>query len=197
MKKLLLTAFVALSSFASAQDIEFGAKAGLIFNTDKGEVISDLTNIYNSKGKGSTGFQLGGLTRLSFAGFYIQPEVLYSQFKNEFSVEDQTFKVTKKRFDVPVNVGKTFLKVAHVQAGPVFSYYLADNVSWSDVNKIEQDDFNVGLQVGTGAKISNIMLDVRYEFGLGKMTSNFVKEQTSFSTDTRPRFLNVTVAYLF
>lgn len=197
MKKLLFTALVALSSLASAQNVDFGVKGGLIFNTDKGEVISDLTNIYKNRGEGSTGFQLGVLSRISLGGLYVQPEVLYSQFKNEYNVENQSFKVTKKRVDVPVNVGKTFLSVAHIQAGPVFSYYMDDNISWKEVSKIKQDDFNVGLQVGGGAKISNILLDVRYEFGLGKMTSDFIKEETSFSTETRPRFLNVSVAYLF
>lgn len=197
MKKLLFTALVAFSSFVSAQNIDFGVKGGLIFNTDKGEVISDLTNIYKNRGEGSIGYQLGVLSRISLGGLYVQPEILYSQFKNEYNVENQTFKVTKKRIDVPVNVGKTFLNVAHIQAGPVFSYYMDDNISWKEVSKVKQDDFNVGLQVGGGAKISNILLDVRYEFGLGKMTSDFINKETSFSTETRPRFLNVTVGYLF
>ena len=197
MKKLLFTALVAASSIVSAQGIDFGAKAGLIFNTDKGEVLSDVVNIYNTKGKGSTGFQLGVLSRVSLGGLYVQPELLYSQFKNEYSVENETFDVTKKRIDVPVNVGKTILGVGHIQAGPVFSYYMSDNISLNEVSKLKQDDFNVGLQLGAGAKVSSFLVDLRYEFGLGKMTSNFVSENTTFSTESRPRFLNLSVAYLF
>lgn len=197
MKNKLLITFFAISAFVSAQKIDFGVKGGAVFNTDKGRVFSDINNIYKEKGKGATGFQAGVLARISLVGLYIQPEVLYTQFKNEYDVDNNSLKVTKKRIDVPVNVGKKFLGIAHVQAGPVFSYYLNDGISLNDVKKLKQDDFNVGFQVGTGVKVSNILVDLRYEHGFGKMTSKFIGSETAFKTQSRASILNLSVGYLF
>ena len=83
MKKLILTAIVGLAAnFATAQNIDFGIKGGAVFNTDKGKVWQDAGNIFKRDGKASAGFQAGALARVSLAGIYIQPELLYTQFKN-------------------------------------------------------------------------------------------------------------------
>ncbi len=197
MKKLLFVGLVGLSTFSFAQKIDFGVKGGLVFNTDKGKVLSGIEKIIDKKGSGSTGFQAGVLAQVSFIGWYIQPELLFTQYKNKYSADDESFKVTKKRFDLPVNFGKKVLGIGHVQAGPVFSYYLNDGISLNEIKKLKQDDFNVGFQLGTGVKVSNILVDLRYEYGFGKITSTFIKSGTSFSTETRPSFLNLTVGYIF
>lgn len=199
MKKLLFATFVAISSFVSAQNINFGLKGGLVFNSDNGEsVFQNIDQIYKDKAKGSTGFQAGALARVSLAGLYIQPELLYTQFKNEYDVDGYTVDVTKKRVDVPVAVGKRFLGIAHVQAGPVFSYYFDDKFSVDDYIKAKQDQFNVGLHIGAGVQVSKLLFDLRYEFGLGKVTSEFVKDNNyKFNTENTPKLLNLSVAYLF
>lgn len=197
MKKLLFTALLLSASFASAQNIEFGVKAGLVFNTDKGELLSDITGIYDRKGEGSVGYQLGVLTRIKAGGLYVQPELLYTQFRNEYASEFGDFEVTKKRVDIPVNIGKSIFGIAHIQAGPVFSYYMSDDFNIDQVSKLKQDDFNVGLQAGAGVKLSDFLIDLRYEFGLGKTTTQFVAENSTFSTDSRPQFLNLSLAYIF
>lgn len=200
MKKLILTAIVGLAAnFATAQNINFGLKAGAVFNTDKGEVWNDATsNIFKKDGKAATGFQAGALARVSLAGIYIQPELLYTQFKNEYNVEGRNLDVTKKRMDIPVNVGKRFLGIAHVQAGPVFSYYFDDKLSVKEFTTAKQDEFNVGMQIGAGVEVSKLLFDLRYEFGLGKVGSEIVNgNNREFNTENRPQMLNLTVAYLF
>ncbi len=204
MKKLILTAIIGLAAnFATAQNINFGVKGGAVFNTDKGEVWRDTGNIFKKDGKASAGFQAGALARISLAGIYIQPELLYTQFKNEYNAEDQNgndrdFKVTKKRLDVPVNVGKRFLGIAHVQAGPVFSYYFDDKLSVKEFTTAKQDEFNVGMQIGAGVEVSKLLFDLRYEFGLGKVGSEILNgNNREFKTENRPQMLNLTVAYLF
>src|SRR5574344_285578 len=93
MKKLILTAIVGLAAnFATAQNIDFGIKGGAVFNTDKGKVWQDAGNIFKRDGKASAGFQAGALARVSLAGIYIQPELLYTQFKNEYNVLDKNDK---------------------------------------------------------------------------------------------------------
>lgn len=198
MKKLVLAAFVGLlSNFAFAQNINFGIKGGAIFNTDKGEVFKDTGNIFKKDGKASAGFQAGALARISLAGIYIQPELLYSQYKNEYDVNGDDFNVTKKRMDVPVNVGKKFLGLAHIQAGPVFSYYFDDKISFNDIKNAKQDNFNVGMQIGAGVEVSKLLFDLRYEFGFGKVASEFIHDSYDYKTENRPQMLNLTVAYLF
>lgn len=199
MKKLILTAIVGLSTnFAMAQNINFGIKGGAVFNTDKGEVWSDAGNIFKRDGKAATGFQAGALARVSLAGIYIQPELLYTQFKNEYDVDGQKLDVTKKRMDIPVNVGKRFLGIGHIQAGPVFSYYFDDKLSVKDFTTAKQDEFNVGMQIGAGVEVSKLLFDLRYEFGLGKIGSDIANSNgRQFQTENRPQMLNLSVAYLF
>lgn len=204
MKKLILTAIVGLAAnFATAQNINFGLKAGAVFNTDKGKVWQDAGNIFKKDGKASAGFQAGALARVSLAGIYIQPELLYTQFKNEYNAEDnngnnRNFDVTKQRLDIPVNVGKRILGIGHIQAGPVFSYYFDDKLSVKEFTTAKQDEFNVGMQIGAGVEVSKLLFDLRYEFGLGKVGSEIVNgNNREFNTENRPQMLNLTVAYLF
>lgn len=199
MKKLILTAIVGLAAnFATAQNIDFGIKGGAVFNTDKGKVWQDAGNIFKRDGKASAGFQAGALARVSLAGIYIQPELLYTQFKNEYDVDGQNLDVTKKRLDIPVNVGKRFLGIGHIQAGPVFSYYFDDKLSVKDFITAKQDDFNVGMQIGAGVEVSKLLFDLRYEFGLGKVGSDILNgSKGQYRTENRPQMLNLSVAYLF
>ena len=199
MKKLILTAIVGLAAnFATAQNINFGIKGGAVFNTDKGKVWEDAGNIFKKDGKASAGFQAGALARVSLAGIYIQPELLYTQFKNEYDVDGQNLDVTKKRLDIPVNVGKRFLGIGHVQAGPVFSYYFDDKLSVKDFTTAKQDEFNVGMQIGAGVEVSKLLFDLRYEFGLGKVGSDILNgSKGQYRTENRPQMLNLSVAYLF
>ena len=199
MKKLILTAIVGLAAnFATAQNIDFGIKGGAVFNTDKGKVWQDAGNIFKRDGKASAGFQAGALARVSLAGIYIQPELLYTQFKNEYDVDGQNLDVTKKRMDIPVNVGKRFLGIGHIQAGPVFSYYFDDKLSVKDFTTAKQDEFNVGMQIGAGVEVSKLLFDLRYEFGLGKVGSDILNgSKGQYRTENRPQMLNLSVAYLF
>ena len=199
MKKLILTAIVGLAAnFATAQNIDFGIKGGAVFNKDKGKVWQDDGNIFKRDGKASAGFQAGALARVSLAGIYIQPELLYTQFKNEYDVDGQNLDVTKKRLDIPVNVGKRFLGIGHVQAGPVFSYYFDDKLSVKDFTTAKQDEFNVGMQIGAGVEVSKLLFDLRYEFGLGKVGSDILNgSKGQYRTENRPQMLNLSVAYLF
>ncbi len=205
MKKLILSAIIGLAAnFATAQNIDFGLKGGAVFNTDKGKVWSDTQNILKTKGKAAAGFQVGAMSRISLAGIYVQPELLYTQYKNEYNVnnkgQNQNFDVTKKRLDIPVNIGKRFLGIGHIQAGPVFSYYFDDKVSVKELSTSKQDDFNVGMQIGGGVQVSKLLFDLRYEFGLGKVGSevmNGIDSDNKFKTENRSQMLNLSVAYLF
>ena len=199
MKKLLLVGFSLLALNTYAQSSSFGIKVGGVFNADKG-ALTTATEAWENKGKGSMGFQAGAMVRIKAGGFYVQPELLYTSFKNEYESKDggQSFEVGKRRIDVPVNLGTTFaLGLVHVQAGPVFSYYFEDDISLSGIQNAERDEFNMGFLLGTGVNVKNFVFDVRYEFGFGKNVSKFVHNETGFSTENRSKLLNISVGYFF
>src|SRR5690606_33942654 len=200
MKKLFLIATLLLNCVAFAQNSQFGIKAGLVYNADNGEgVFENAGTIYEEKGEGSVGFQAGAVVRIKTGGLYIQPELLYTSFKNEYKKPTgESFEIGKRRIDVPVNIGKTFLgKFIQVQIGPVFSYYFDDDISLGDIENAEQDEFNVGLQIGTGLNIKNFNVDLCYEFGFGKNSSEFVQGTWGFETENRSQLLNLSVGYFF
>lgn len=198
MKKLFLIGFAILSMGAMAQSVDFGLKAGMAYNTDKG-VLKTIEEAYETKGKGAVGFQAGAMIRAKFAGFYLQPEVLYTHFKNEYKKEaGESIDVKKDRIDIPINVGKTFaLGLVQVQTGPVFSFNISDKANHGFGSADKKDDMSLGWQVGTGLNFKKLNLDLRYEFGLGKTSSEFIQGAagTDFKTENRTNMLNFTVGY--
>lgn len=194
MKKLLFAGLFLFAFTAFGQQIKFGVKGGAVFNADKG-LLKTTDALYKNKGKGSTGFQAGAMVRIKAAGFYVQPEMLYTQYKNEYKEETgQSFDLTKKRLDFPVNVGKTFgLGLVQIQTGPVFSYYFKDGNSLKGITHATRDEFNVGWQFGTGLNLRSLLIDVRYEFGFGKTTSKW----TGFEAKSRPQLIHLSLGYFF
>ncbi len=199
MKKIILLCIPAFLGVvnASAQQIDFGIKAGAVYNTDSG-TIKDLQTTYERKGEGNVGYQIGALLRAKTGGIYIQPELLYTKFSNEYTISTGVFTEEKTRVDIPVNVGVQLLGLAHVQAGPVFSYYMENKNSLDFINA-KQDKYNLGLQIGAGVEIADFLIDARYEFSVSKMNSTFQNSVNfyNYNTENRPSLLNISVTYLF
>lgn len=169
----------------------------MAYNTDKG-VLKSAGDAYRNKGKGSMGFQAGAMMRIKAAGFYVQPELLYTSFKNEYKEMGETLEIKKDRLDIPLNVGKTFaLGLVQVQTGPVLSFNLNDKANRGVGKADKKDDVSLGWQLGTGVNIKKLNLDVRYEFGLGKTTSKYLQGAagTNFETKDRTNMLNISLGY--
>lgn len=201
MKKLFLLGFSLFALNAYAQNINFGLKAGLVFNADKG-VFNAVNETWENKGKGSVGFQGGAMLRVKAGGLYVQPELLYTSFKNEYKEEGYDVDVKKSRLDIPINVGKTFaMGLVQVQTGPVFSLNFEDTINSDGINipdADERDEIGLGWQIGTGVNIKNLNIDLRYEFGLGKNVSKYItSEFGEFQTENRSNMLNLSVGYFF
>jgi len=194
----MLMGIILLGFSSFAQNSHFGIKAGMVYNADGG-IVKSATGAYEDKGEGSVGFQAGAMVRIKAGGMYIQPELLYTSFKNEYDTPTgDSFEVGKRRLDLPVNVGKTFVAgLIQVQLGPVFSYYFEDNISLSGIENADRDEFNVGFQLGTGLNLKNFVFDLRYEFGFGKNSSKFVQDTWGFETENRSKLLNLSVGYFF
>jgi len=200
-KKLWLLGFslIAFSSFA--QSVDFGLKAGLVFNADKGTVKA-LDGIIEEKGKASVGFQGGAMVRINAGKLYVQPELLYTTFKNEFEEAGESIDVKKSRLDIPVNVGTTFaMGLIQVQTGPVFSLNFEDTIKSDEIDfpdSDERDEIGLGWQFGTGVNIKGLNIDLRYEFGLGKNITKYnIAGAGEFQTENRTNMLNLSVGYFF
>ncbi|MGI9525878.1 MAG: outer membrane beta-barrel protein [Weeksellaceae bacterium] len=195
MKRSLLFLVLIIAGFAQAQ---IGVKAGLTYNADDG-LYKSVENTYTNKGKGSMGYHVGIYKKFALTGLYVQPELWYVNYKNEF--ENQAGKdidVKYKRIDLPISVGTSVLRLGYVQAGPVFSYYFDDKINIDEISEIEQTDIAVALQLGAGLSFQNYDIMLRYDFPLGDRETKWLQNSDyEFVTENSPKLLHVSVGYRF
>lgn len=176
MKKIVLVIFLTLGvhQFSNAQ-INFGIKAGINYNNNGEDAFKDATNDIAEGASAKTGYHAGVWFRgkLPILGFYLRPEIIYTEVKSEFEVQARTEDYSFKKLDVPVLVGKKLLGFAHVFAGPSFQYILEDQIDFRNLSTDEFNKFTVGLQFGAGVEFDNIGIDVRWERGLTKSEAEF------------------------
>ena len=197
MKNLISIFVIFLLTAASAQS-GFGVKGGLTFNGDQG-LFKTVNSNYETKGENSVGYHVGVYKRFALTGLYIQPELMYVNYKNSF--EDQMsrdFDITYKRIDVPVSVGTQILQFGYIQAGPVFSSYFEDDISFNNVQNLKQDEIGIGFQVGAGVEFSQLSVNLRYDFPFGDLETQWVRESDfNFNTESTPKLLHLSLGYRF
>ncbi len=192
MKRFFFTLVsLSLMTFTSAQ--KFGAKAGLTFNAGDG-IIKTVNDVYQEKGEGSIGYHAGFYAKVELTGLYIQPEIYYLHYATDYS-GDEDVTAVYNRIDVPINVGFSVAKLARLQAGPLLSYYLKENFKGIKVENLQQDNFNVGMQLGAGVDVGKLSFDLRYDLSLMERQSKFVLENTDFKVEDTPKLLHLSVAY--
>jgi hypothetical protein len=186
---------IALSLFVwtmQAQDFYFGVKAGIHYNfsgdltetTEAGTTIRDALNGAQNR----EGYHGGAYMRMAFSKFFIQPELIYSRYKNAFDAQEIETLVNKK-IDIPVLLGLKFFDALYVNAGPDFQYMLPPDFSIS-TTEVTFKDFTTGLHLGFGVSIKSLSLDVRYERGLTPNEIEFIGDTGSrFRFDNRPNRL--------
>ena len=204
MKKVFLMISLAFAfSQTSTAQIDFGLKAGLNYNSESiQETGQDLFEGAESK----TGYHAGIWLRfkLPVVGFYIRPELIYTNLENELlytAKKDQPTKPTSYNFqkiDIPVLIGKKFFGIGNVFAGPSFQYILNSDFSLNDISEVDTDGFSVGLQFGAGIELNNLGIDVRWERGLNTVESTFlnaINQPVTF--DTRVNQIIIGLSYKF
>lgn len=179
MKKFIFSAFLFCGiAFAGySQNGGFGIKAGL----SSTEV--DFKNRQFTPQGSQTGYHVGVFGRIGGAGFFVQPELLFTQTSGKFLNNGDEFNAEFNRLDVPVMVGMRFLKVLRLQAGPIASLNINSRLkeAGSTVSDAEFKNATLGYQAGVGLDLGNLSIDGRYEGGLSKWTENI----GSFNTDNR------------
>ena len=222
MKKLILSVvLLTLSLGASAQSFDWGVKVNVGSPSLK---IDDIKNLGDKSNEENFAqllenndailtYQLGVFVRIKLAGIYIQPEAMFSNSKTKIKFldvvdENQEFndvvgEVKLNKVDVPVMIGKRFLKIFRVNAGPVFSLLLSEDInqagtkkSWNEINA-NYKNATVGLQYGIGVDISMISVDLRVEKGFQSISDDLTIGNTTFAADQRLEQVMLSVGIKF
>jgi len=211
MKKVIFTLCFVLGALASQAQIDFGIKAGLNYNSDsfnKEALTSVYTDLSEGDAKSKTGYHAGIWTRFKVPvlGVYLRPELVYTALKSEISGGDVTGEYGFQKIDIPVLIGKRFLKVAHVYAGPSFQYIIDGEWDFdgldSTIDDVETavDGLTAGIQLGAGVELGNIGLDVRWERGFSDVESTLLSgtaADNDIDFDTRVNQIIVSLSLKF
>ncbi|AMS27481.1 hypothetical protein AEM51_11090 [Bacteroidetes bacterium UKL13-3] len=199
MKYLFIAIGIACLSTAklSAQSLGFGLKAGMNFSS----LENNLSAQYSATAS-ANGFVGGVWGRAKFLGFFVQPEVLYTQRKGAFtSTADSTAVINKLSYiDVPVLFGYKFA-FARINVGPNFQFLVNANQEASAKAKdpnFSIDNFNasnVGLQAGVGVDLLRLSIDLRYDTNLGSIGNKINVNGTTFDYSTRASMWQLTLGY--
>lgn len=186
MKKIIIVlffSFFALHGFA--QNSGIGIKAGL------SSTKLDFESKEFVPSDAQTGYHIGVFGRFGGAGFFVQPELLFTQTKGNFayvpnawsSSSPEEYKAEFNRLDIPVMVGYRFFKLVRVMAGPIASININSEIknSIETIENVEFKNATFGYQAGLGVDIGNLSVDAKYEGGLSKITDNI----GSYDTDNR------------
>ena len=193
---------LAFSQTSSAQ-LDFGVKAGLNYNSESIQSVSE--DVFTGA-ESKTGYHAGVWLRfkLPIIGFYLRPEILYTNLENELlykireTAPSQTTSYNFQKIDIPVLIGKKFFGIGNVFAGPSFQYILNSDFSLNDISEVDTDGFSVGMQFGAGIELGNLGIDVRWERGLNTVESTFlnaISERVTF--DTRVNQIIIGLSYKF
>jgi len=193
MKKIIFGCFLLfLVTQQSQAQLQFGVKAGINYNSDSFESVSD--DVLNGA-KTKTGLHTGVWLRakLPVIGFYIRPELMYTELNNSVNY-DSDFAVPRntnfkfRKIDVPVLIGKKFLGIGNVFAGPSFQYILSSDFELNDLKEVSTENFSLGIQLGGGVELGRLGFDIRWERGLSKTETVFIDNtinDTNFNFDKR------------
>ena len=187
-----LTLIVFLSTSLLQAQFEFGVKAGLNYDSLGDVDYSDLSATNLSAGS-KTGFHFGVYGNLDLLLFYLRPELQFTKINS--GVEDIDIGLSK--LEAPILLGYKILGPLSVFAGPSFQYILNENVEGTTLTDIEEN-FTVGLQIGTRLSLGGFGLGIRYERGF---TDNDVRIlgmngiDVNGRIDARPNQFIVSLSY--
>ncbi len=211
MKKiiLLLGVFIASIQFSQAQ-IHFGVKGGINFNSDSFLEVAD--DIIDGNAESRTGYHAGIWLRvkLPMVGWYVRPELVYTSIKSEVNVNSinavsgtvipQPARYDFQKIDVPVLIGKKFLKVAYFHLGPSFQYVIDGDLDFDTlVSKTTVDGFTVGMNIGAGIELGKIGLEARWDRAFSDVESELISATGTDTSkfDTRVNQIVVGLTYRF
>ena len=166
--KLIKTlTFLALLSTPLLQaQFEFGVKGGLNYDS-LGDVDYDDISATDLSAGSKTGYHIGAYGKIDLLLFYLRPEIQFTKINSGFDGKD----IGLSKIEAPILLGYKILGPLSVFAGPSFQYILNEDLEGTTLTDIEEN-FTVGLQIGTRISFGRFGLGVRYERGF---TNNDVR----------------------
>lgn len=207
MKKQVVLIAVAIFSFGAmqAQDIRFGAKAGVNFASIGGDETDGVD--------GLTAFHIGGLAEIMITEqFGVQPEILYSAqgAKSEESFDGVTI-TSKTKLDylnIPIMAKYYVTEGLALEAGPQVGFLVSANAEDEvegdtgdfdfETGDVDISDFTSGIDFGVGVGASyrldmGVFFGARYNLGL----SNINDFEGSDDFKNQNNVIQISVGYLF
>lgn len=193
MKNLIVSLILLLFAFsANSQDFSVGPK----FGVSQGNI--SVTGDDFISGDNSLGYHLGLFVRMGGSSIFIQPEFLYTNTGGSF-VQKQTngtdisIDANFNRVDIPFMFGFKLADFFRLQAGPIASILIDYRIE--DALQVPLEvDYNtstIGYQAGIGFDIGNLILDLKYENSLGKIS----RSTTAFPTDQRQNQIIISAGF--
>lgn len=209
MKRIVIVLLVVLMLPGTSQalDFGFGIRGGLNFSSlPSARDVTTPEYRFSALSDSYTGYHFGIISQFVFTGFFIQPELLYTRTglemrrqELESSPDDDVF--FTQRYDhlsLPVLAGAK-LGPVKLGAGPVFSLLLDNSNDFPTAEQLrhEMNDVTVGLQLGVGLDLANIIIDFKYETALTAFGDRIVVDGNNFAFDTRPRQFILSIGLMF
>jgi hypothetical protein len=206
MKKILVILFALLLAAPVFSQVKFGLKAGVSTDftfTNANLQGTDVDVVLEKAKNAEWGFQGGAFVRASFAGIYIQPELLLATATNTLTYAgtvdgnpvDELLEQKFTKVNIPVMVGFK-LAFLRINAGPAASFLINDPAELVDGATYKKATF--GYQAGLGVDIlKKLTLDVRYEGNLNQFGDQITIGGQTFNLDDRTGSLIIHVGLIF
>ena len=204
-----------LSTFAQLPiTFDIGLKAGInsskITTDNPGAIGSYTFNDFISDAK--SGYNVGAFARIGAKKIYFQPELLYVMKKGQTNITytassnnlttSQTFNVKSVQIPLLVGIKLINLKIASVRAftGPAMSFSVGDSkATFAAITAFNQETLKKNTwdwQLGGGIDLGPLVLDVRYEWGLSKITGESLSP-TNMGFKSKGNFLTFSLGFKF
>lgn len=193
MKKIILTVAVFTIGFVNAQEVKYGAKAGLNFANLTGDVEDVSMKI---------GFNVGGFAEIKVSDkFSVQPELLYSTqgAKSEESFEGETIESewNLSYLNIPIMAKYYVSEKFSLEAGPQIGFLLGSKVKVESIEvdfKDNTESIDFGLNIGSAYDFTeNLFAGLRYNIGL----SNVAKTESGDDTKINNSVISLSLGYRF
>jgi opacity protein-like surface antigen len=158
MKKVLFAAVAVLAfGVSNAQEIKFGAKAGLNMSNFTGDAETDA----------KIGFFVGGFAEIGISDkFAVQPELLFSVL----GAKDDVANYDSNYLLLPVMAKYYATEKLSLEAGPQVGFLMSAKYDGEDIKDFyKSTDF--ALNLGAGYDVTeNINVGLRYSLGLSNVS---------------------------
>lgn len=140
--------------------LSFGVKGGVNYDSF-GELNPTDLSLENFQSDAQTGFHIGVFGNIDLLTFYLRPELQFSKSISQF---ENNQSIALNKLEAPVLFGYKILGPLSVFAGPSFQYILKEKGKEVTLGELEEN-FTVGLQIGTRLKLGRLGLGIRFERG--------------------------------